>query len=149
MIDEICYLLGRLAFVVAVLSIAASAPTAEAEEPPMIAVTIKDHRFIPSEIHVPQGKPFTLKITNDDPTPEEFISTALKVEKVIVGGTYGTVRFASPRRWTLSVRGRVPFRHRARRRHFGIARLTKRDLLFAECIPQMRISRFLNANDYR
>jgi heme/copper-type cytochrome/quinol oxidase subunit 2 len=65
---------------------------AGAEEPPTIAVTIKDHRFAPAEIHVPQGKPVILKITNEDATPEEFDSTALKVEKVIVGGTYGTIR---------------------------------------------------------
>jgi heme/copper-type cytochrome/quinol oxidase subunit 2 len=62
-----------------------------ADEPPTIAVTIKDHRFTPSEIHVPQGKPVILKITNEDAAPEEFDSTALKVEKVIVGGTFGTV----------------------------------------------------------
>jgi heme/copper-type cytochrome/quinol oxidase subunit 2 len=58
---------------------------------PTIAVTIKDHHFDPAEIHVPQGKPVTLKVTNQDATPEEFDSTALKVEKVIVGGTYGTI----------------------------------------------------------
>lgn len=63
-----------------------------ADEPPTIAVTIKDHRFSPAEIHVPQGKPVTLKITNEDATPEEFDSTALKVEKVIVGNTWGLVR---------------------------------------------------------
>lgn len=67
------------------------AARAGGDEPPTIAVTIKDHRFNPSEIHVPQGKPVTLKITNEDATPEEFDSTALKVEKVIVGGTYGTI----------------------------------------------------------
>jgi plastocyanin len=64
----------------------------KADDLPNIPVTIKDHRFDPAEIHVPQGKPVTLTITNKDPTPEEFDSTALKVEKVIVGGTYGTVR---------------------------------------------------------
>ena len=64
----------------------------KADEPLNIPVTIKDHRFDPAEIHVPQGKPVMLTITNKDPTPEEFDSTALKVEKVIVGGTYGTVR---------------------------------------------------------
>ena len=58
----------------------------------MIAVTIKDHRFAPAEIHVPQGKSVILKITNEDTTPEEFDSPALKVEKIIVGGTYGTIR---------------------------------------------------------
>jgi hypothetical protein len=67
------------------------AVSAAAQEPPTIAVTIKDHRFTPSEIHVPQGKPVILKVTNEDSTPEEFDSTALKVEKVIVGGTYGTI----------------------------------------------------------
>jgi hypothetical protein len=41
---------------------------------------------------VPQGKPVILTIRNQDATPEEFDSTALHIEKVIVGGTYGTVR---------------------------------------------------------
>lgn len=59
---------------------------------PAIAITIKDHRFTPSEIHVPQGKPVTLKISNEDATPEEFESPALKVEKIIGGGTYGIIR---------------------------------------------------------
>jgi hypothetical protein len=65
---------------------------AGADDPPNIPVTIKDHQFSPSEIHVPQGKPVILTITNADPTPEEFDSSALKVEKVIAGGTYGIVR---------------------------------------------------------
>ena len=68
------------------------ATVSQSDEPPMIAVTIKDHRFAPAEIHVPQGKSVILKITNEDATPEEFDSPALKVEKIIVGGTYGTIR---------------------------------------------------------
>src|SRR5271154_5228156 len=79
---------GRL---LVALVIAGRVIPAVAEEPPTIAVTIQDHRFTPSEIHVPQGKPVILKVTNEDATPEEFDSTALKVEKVIVGGTYGTI----------------------------------------------------------
>jgi hypothetical protein len=70
----------------------AEVPSAAADDLPNIAVTIKDHRFSPAEIHVPQGKPVVLTITNADSTPEEFDSSALKVEKVIVGGAYGTVR---------------------------------------------------------
>jgi len=62
-----------------------------ADEPPTIEITLKDHRFNPPEIHVPQGRPVVLKIINRDPTPEEFDSTSLKVEKVIVGGTYATI----------------------------------------------------------
>jgi hypothetical protein len=73
------------------LALFAMAATAAAEEPPSITVTLKDHRFSPAEIQVPQGKPVILKVTNEDTTPEEFDSTALQVEKVIVGGTYGTI----------------------------------------------------------
>jgi plastocyanin len=57
-----------------------------------IQVTIKDHQFSPSEIHVPAGKPAVLNVKNEDATAEEFDSTALKIEKVIGGGKEGTVR---------------------------------------------------------
>lgn len=57
-----------------------------------ISVTIKDHRFTPSEIHVPAATPTLLTIKNEDSTPEEFDSSALKVEKVIAGGRTATVR---------------------------------------------------------
>jgi plastocyanin len=62
-----------------------------ADEPVKINVTLKDHRFEPTEIHVQTGKPTILVVTNEDATVEEFDSTALKVEKVIVGGHYGTI----------------------------------------------------------
>ena len=77
---------GALLLAGALLSLRAGAA-----EPLNIAVTIKDHRFTPSEIHVPAGTPVILTIRNEDPTAEEFDSTALKIEKVIAGGTYGTV----------------------------------------------------------
>src|SRR5581483_1379710 len=65
-----------------------------ADDAAPIAVTIRDHKFSPAEIHVPSGKAATLKITNQDPTAEEFDSTALKVEKVIAGGTRGVVHLS-------------------------------------------------------
>jgi heme/copper-type cytochrome/quinol oxidase subunit 2 len=65
---------------------------ARAEEPATIEVMLKDHQYAPAEIHVPAGKPVILRITNADDTVEEFDSTALQVEKVIVGGHYATVR---------------------------------------------------------
>jgi heme/copper-type cytochrome/quinol oxidase subunit 2 len=102
--DDVLGRRARPAFGFAILSMAALATLpAVAEDLPNIAVTIKDHQFVPSEIHVPQGKPVILTITNSDPTAEEFDSSALKVEKVIAGGTYGTVRLRplSP--------GRYPF----------------------------------------
>ena len=63
-----------------------------AEDPANIDVTIKDHRFVPAEIHVPSGKRVVLTVKNEDATPEEFDSTALQIEKVIVGGHYATIR---------------------------------------------------------
>ena len=65
---------------------------ARAEDPATIEVTLKGHQFSPAEIHVPTGKPVILRITNEDDTVEEFDSTALQVEKVIVGGHYALVR---------------------------------------------------------
>ena len=65
---------------------------AVADDAAPINVTIKDHRFTPAEIHVPTGKRMVLVVRNEDTTPEEFDSTALQIEKVIVGGTYGTIR---------------------------------------------------------
>src|SRR6476660_5452531 len=51
---------------------------AVAKAEPAIDVTIKDHLFTPSEIHVPAGKPATLNIKNEDETAEEFESHELK-----------------------------------------------------------------------
>ena len=62
-----------------------------ADEPVQINVKLKDHRFEPAEIHVQTGKPTVLVVTNEDATAEEFDSTALKVEKVIVGGSAVTI----------------------------------------------------------
>jgi plastocyanin domain-containing protein len=56
-------------------------------------ITIKNHRFTPSEIKVPANKRIQLTVVNDDPTPEEFESREMKVEKVIPGKSKGVVRF--------------------------------------------------------
>lgn len=72
--------------------LAAFGAPAGADEPTKIGVTLRDHRFLPSEIHVPQGKPVILTIRNEDAAAEEFDSPALKIEKVIAAGSYGTVR---------------------------------------------------------
>ena len=63
-----------------------------AQDAATIALTLKDHRFTPSEIHIAAHTPAVLTIKNEDELVEEFDSTALKIEKVVAGGTYGTVR---------------------------------------------------------
>jgi hypothetical protein len=65
---------------------------ARADDATTIHVTIKDHKFTPSEIHVPADKPSVLVVKNEDATAEELDSSALKVEKVIAGGKEVTVR---------------------------------------------------------
>jgi len=66
-------------------------------------VTIKNHKFSPSELKVPAGKRITVTVVNDDPTPEEFESHELKFEKVIPGKSKGIVRFGP------LTKGRYPF----------------------------------------
>lgn len=78
-------MMKRVALVVAVLMIASPA-FADG-----IAVTLKDHKFTPAEIHVKANTPIVITLTNKDATAEEFDSTALKVEKVVAGGDTGDV----------------------------------------------------------
>jgi plastocyanin len=78
-----------LALALALLALLRVISTAGAQT--AIDVTIKDHRFTPSEIRVKSGQAVDLKIKNQDPLAEEFDSTTLKVEKVIAGGKEGIV----------------------------------------------------------
>ena len=48
-------------------------------------IKIKDHKFIPEIINAPSNAIIKLKITNLDPTIEEFESFDLKREKIVVG----------------------------------------------------------------
>ena len=57
-----------------------------------LTLTIKNHRFTPSELKVPAGKRLQLTVVNDDPTPEEFESNEMKVEKIIPGKSKSVVR---------------------------------------------------------
>ena len=59
---------------------------------PGIPVSLKDHRFSPTEIHVPANQPVLITLTNQDGSAEEFDSTSLKVEKVVPGHETGNVR---------------------------------------------------------
>jgi hypothetical protein len=68
-----------------------------------VALTLKNHKFTPAEIHVRANAPSVIAMNNEDPTAEEFDSKALKVEKVVAGNSTGNVhlRPLSP--------GRYPF----------------------------------------
>lgn len=64
---------------------------AVAEDAP-IQINLKDHRFIPSEVHVISGRPTWLEITNADPTADEFESGILAIEKIVPAGGHVRVR---------------------------------------------------------
>jgi len=80
----------RFAFaaVAAALALAPLAATAADD----LTLTIKDHTFSPAELKVPANKRITITVINADPTPEEFESDELKVEKIIAGNSKAVVR---------------------------------------------------------
>jgi hypothetical protein len=55
-------------------------------------LVIRNNRFEPVEIRVPARKRVSVYVTNEDSTPEEFDSPALKVEKVIPGKSKALIR---------------------------------------------------------
>src|SRR5690242_8959637 len=55
-------------------------------------IVIREHRFEPAEIRVPADKRVSLYVSNEDTTPEEFDSSALKIEKVIAGRSKALIR---------------------------------------------------------
>lgn len=54
-------------------------------------LSIKDHRFDPTELVLPADKKIAILVRNLDSTPEEFESTELHREKIIPGGREVTV----------------------------------------------------------
>jgi hypothetical protein len=80
--------------------LAAGAESARAQD---YVLTIKEHRFTPTELKVPANKRVQITVVNDDATPEEFESHEMKVEKVIPGKSKATVRIGPLKA------GRYPF----------------------------------------
>ena len=74
---------------IALLALLGMASPSLAEE---FSLTIKDHRFEPAELQVPAGQAFTLNVTNQNASPEEFESDDLDVEKVIPGGQSAVIK---------------------------------------------------------
>ena len=62
-----------------------------AEQSASVAISVKDHRFQPSQISAPANRPISIRVKNLDSAPMEFESTSLRVEKVIAAGSEGVV----------------------------------------------------------
>jgi cupredoxin-like protein len=84
-------------------AVAVLSASAHAEDPVAIELTLKDHLFVPSEIRAPAGKPIAITLKNEDDTPEEFDSTALKTEKIVAAHGRITIRLKAQKP------GRYPF----------------------------------------
>jgi plastocyanin len=76
------------------LGVAVCCSVARAEDVFNASITIRGHKFEPTELRVPAGKRILLTVINADPLSEEFDSPALKAEKVIAGNSQGIVRIA-------------------------------------------------------
>lgn len=72
------------------LDLMSAAPVAHAADT-TVELTIKDHKFQPDLVMVPANARITLKVKNEDATPEEFESHELNVEKIIPGKSKGII----------------------------------------------------------
>jgi plastocyanin len=71
----------RIALLLIFLSCSVAAQAADVDA----KLVIRDHKFDPAQLSVPAGAKIRLTIENQDATPEEFESTELNREKVVVG----------------------------------------------------------------
>jgi plastocyanin len=85
-------ILGTAAIIALAFASLVPLPRAGAAEEAEVTISLKDHKFDPSEIKVPADKAIKLTVNNLDPTAEEFESHPLGVEKVIAGKGTATIR---------------------------------------------------------
>jgi Cupredoxin-like domain len=79
------------ALVVGFVFAAATTPSF-AEDFVTYETTLKNNAFSVAEIKVPAGKPFMIKLTNENAAPAEFEAKELKIEKVAAGNSSIVVR---------------------------------------------------------
>ncbi len=65
---------------------------ARAEDLQNYSVLLKDHHFVPPEIHVPAGKAFQLEVINQEEQADEFEMSSPPLEKVVQPGAVGKLR---------------------------------------------------------
>jgi hypothetical protein len=77
-------------FALAMFFVLTAAAPALADDP-VVAITLRDHQFVPSEVPVPAGVKVQLVIKNEQPVTAEFESTVLHREKIVNAGAQITV----------------------------------------------------------
>ena len=78
--------------VLTVVLVVAGCLAANAQQAANVSISVKNHRFQPAEIHAPANVRIELRVKNLDPTPMEFESVSLRVEKVVTGNGEGVIR---------------------------------------------------------
>jgi plastocyanin len=66
-----------------------------AAQTPTIAIAVRDHQFVPTEVPVPAGTKVELRLSNEQNMPAEFESTSLHREKIVTPGATVSV-FVGP-----------------------------------------------------
>lgn len=84
-------MIRNIFFLAASLLIVTVVPTS-AQQAASLTISVKNHRFQPAELHAPAKVPIELRVKNLDPTPMEFESVSLRVEKVVTGNGEGIIR---------------------------------------------------------
>jgi len=67
----------------------------------VVHISVKNHRFEPSQPRAPANRAITIRVRNLDSTPMEFESVRLRVEKVVAPNSEGVinVRALTPGRY--------------------------------------------------
>ena len=64
---------------------------ARADEPVLLSITMKDHKFDPPELHAPPGKQIAIHVKNQNDIVSEFESSDLHFEKIVPVGSEAVV----------------------------------------------------------
>jgi len=80
-----------LAFTLVGVAVLFASAHTNAQQSASVAISVKDHRFQPSQIRAPANRPISIRVKNLDSAPMEFESNSLRVEKVIAPGSDGVV----------------------------------------------------------
>ncbi len=78
-------------FALASLAAAAVGNPRAATADDAVALTLKDHKFDPAELHAPPGKPIDIRVKNLGDIVFEFESSALHFEKIVPPGSEAVV----------------------------------------------------------
>ena len=72
-------------------ALAFGASGARADDTVALAITIKDHKFDPAELHAPPGRTIAIQVKNLNTIVSEFESGDLHFEKIVPVGSAATV----------------------------------------------------------